>query len=103
MSEKPDVDPSGGQVASFRNMTRENRYEELHGVTMPHRDGSALVPHVAVLRCRSCGSLLLAGDEDIHELLHPRATWSDGPSLVELDAYGDFAPERGGGQVSPDR
>ena len=22
--------------------------------------------------------------------------WSDGPSLVELDAYGDFAPERSG-------
>ena len=22
--------------------------------------------------------------------------WSSGPSLVELDAYGDFAPERSG-------
>ena len=23
-------------------------------------------------------------------------SWSSGPSLVELDAYGDFAPERSG-------
>ena len=51
--------------------TREDRYEEITGVTMPHRDGGPLVPHVAVLRCRSCGSLLLAGDEDIHERMHP--------------------------------
>ena len=51
-------------------MTREDRYEQLHGVTMPRRDGSPLVPHVTVLRCRSCGSLLLTGDEDIHERLH---------------------------------
>ena len=52
-------------------LIRENRYEELTGVTMPRRDGSALVPHVNGLRCRSCGSLLLAGDEDLHERLHP--------------------------------
>ena len=52
-------------------LTRENRYEELTGVTMPHRDGSGLVPAVQILRCRSCGSLLLAGDEGIHERLHP--------------------------------
>ena len=51
-------------------LTRENRYEELTGVTMPHRNGSGLVPAVQVLRCRSCGSLLLSGDEDIHERLH---------------------------------
>ena len=52
--------------------TRENRYEELTGVTMPRREeGRPLVPHVGVLRCRSCGSLLLAGDEDIHERMHP--------------------------------
>jgi hypothetical protein len=52
-------------------LTRENRYELMVGVTMPHRDDSPLVRHVAVLHCRSCGSLLLAGDEDIHERLHP--------------------------------
>ena len=52
-------------------LTRENRYEELHGVTMPRRDGGPLVLHVTVLRCLSCGSLLLTGDEDIHERLHP--------------------------------
>jgi len=75
-------------------MTREDRYEEITGVTMPRRNGGSLVPQVAVLRCRSCGSLLLTGDEDIHGRLHPPATWSDGPSLVELNAYGDFAPER---------
>jgi hypothetical protein len=39
---------------------------------MPRRDGSPLVGQAGVLRCRSCGSLLLAGDEDIHERLHPR-------------------------------
>jgi len=52
-------------------LTRENRYEQLHGVTMPRRDGNPLVKHAEVLRCRSCGSLLLAGDEDIHERMHP--------------------------------
>ena len=53
------------------NLIRENRYEQLHGVTMPRRDGGPLVRHADVLRCRSCGSLLLSGDEDIHERLHP--------------------------------
>jgi hypothetical protein len=52
-------------------LTREDRYEEITGVTMPRRDGGSLVPHANVLRCRSCGSLLLAGDEDIHERVHP--------------------------------
>ena len=52
-------------------MTREDRYEEITGVTMPRGDGGSLVAHATVLRCRSCGSLLLAGDEDIHERLHP--------------------------------
>ena len=52
-------------------LMRENRYEQLHGVTMPRRDGSPLVRQADVLRCRSCGSLLLSGDEDIHERLHP--------------------------------
>ena len=27
--------------------------------------------------------------------------WSDGPSLVELDAYGDFAPERSDQEWKP--
>ena len=54
----------------MERLTRENRYEPIHGVTMPRRDGSPLVKHANVLRCRSCGSLLLAGDEDIHERLH---------------------------------
>ena len=51
-------------------LTRENRYEKIIGVTMP-RHGGGLVRHDGVLRCRSCGSLLLSGDEDIHERLHP--------------------------------
>ena len=51
--------------------TREDRYEPIIGVTMPRRGDGPLVPHVGVLRCRSCGSLLLEGDEDIHERLHP--------------------------------
>ena len=54
-----------------RGKTREDRYEEITGATMPRRDGGSLVAHAAVLRCRSCGSLLLAGDEDIHERMHP--------------------------------
>jgi hypothetical protein len=51
-------------------LTQENRYEQLIGVTMP-RHGGGLVRYPDVLRCRSCGSLLLSGDEDIHERLHP--------------------------------
>lgn len=48
------------------------RYEEITGFKLPlsPRDGR-IVPHVQVVRCLSCGSLLLESDEKIHERMHP--------------------------------
>ena len=52
---------------------RENRYEVVGlSVCIGDVDGHPLFANT--VRCRSCGSLLLASDEDIHERLHPAAT-----------------------------
>ena len=54
-------------------LTRESRYEPA-GLTATRWTEGPVISYpnpVEVLRCRSCSSLLLTGDEDIHERLHP--------------------------------
>jgi len=50
-----------------------DQYEPIIGVTMP-RHGGGIVQYPGVLRCCRCGSLLLEGDEDIHDRLHRPAS-----------------------------
>jgi hypothetical protein len=52
-------------------LTRENRYELVgSSVCIGDIDGQPVFANT--VRCRSCGALLLAVDEDLHERLHPR-------------------------------
>ena len=53
-------------------LTRSNRYEPGYVVVeaqLPDVPYSATIP---VVRCRSCGSVVFTGSEDLHERLHPR-------------------------------
>lgn len=51
-------------------LTINDRYVEAGWLVTPFAARQAQVP---VMRCRSCGALLLPGDEDAHERMHPPA------------------------------
>jgi hypothetical protein len=62
---------------STEALTTETRYEwygALAIVAEYFGSGGMSATAPGVMRCRSCGSLLAAGDEDLHERLHPRVT-----------------------------
>lgn len=57
-------------MVSGEALTRETRYERYGKLVTETVVGRGLAT-AEVLRCKSCGSLLAGGDEDLHERLHP--------------------------------
>lgn len=53
------------------SLTRENRYMQAPLPAVAMGDDGTGPRFTNVVRCRSCGSLLLAVDEDLHERMHP--------------------------------
>ncbi len=74
MKEEDEPEQEAHMSNDDAELVRENRYDPVTGVTMPRPGPGRLVSHAGVLRCRSCGSLLLSGDEGLHERLHPPAS-----------------------------
>jgi hypothetical protein len=70
-------------TSTEERLTRDNRYEGRW--TIERLPGFGIMGALGgqeVTRCRSCGSMVAAGSEDLHERLHPRISCTT--------AYGDM-------------